>query len=49
MKRFKHLLAFSAVALLTLSGCGNSYPSKDPYAGLELESDVNIIDELAIV
>ena len=49
MKKFKHLLAFSAVALLTLSGCGDSYPSKDPYSGLELESDVTLIDELAIV
>ena len=46
MKKIKRLLAFSAVSLLTLVGCGSN--NKNPYASLPDETNRTIINELGI-
>ena len=48
MRKIKYLLAFSAVALLSLVGCGGSNANKNPYANLPEETEAEVIDELSI-
>ena len=45
MRRIKYLFAFSAVALLSLTACGN----KNPYAGLPEETDAEFVEKIDVV
>ena len=45
MRKLKYLFAFSAVALLSLTSCGN----KNPYAGLPEETDEDLLKQVEII
>ena len=47
MKKFKYLFVLPAVSLMALTSCGNG--NKNPYEGLQDETDADIISELTVV